>query len=777
MFSRSFRFLSTALIGLCIVLLLIGCGGGGGGTGGNSSLLTARGRVQLPPGSSLSLTTLQAFSAFGTSQVAADGTFALPEPSNSAAIVYLSDANGKLILLGYSSTSSGPGEISPRTTAQVLLFYALGAQTLPPDQYAQALTLIAADNATAQLAITVGSRIAANPTALSDGDSTLDSAVSAAATAILPAGGRSIDRAASSAVPISRASVVVKRSGRASGQLMIQPSGLQSGVEIIQNPNGSGIVASNNFRRLCQFFVYKTGTKDQNGVATNFPQVQLVGGTHDLPSVVKINGVIGTLADLINGKVAYGPINSSPVDLPLDPGTSETRYEIVVVGFSTRFDVPGVFNDPRYANQVGFLTGAYNDLAVDAFVRDFAGNILITAMFAPNDIKAILGDDTAVKALIIDIAKLVRSEAGVIDQLKAGKPLAAWNAFVLAVANSSGFRSLLLTAFSKLPTVQRLGSILNFDLGKVLKANTILKAVELVLTAGDIGEVVRGWNASKQAEVWSVNVVQPNVHLDPQTAIVTDNQSSVNLATRVVGEQAPALRFVWSTTGAQGHLVGRFNNTPLPTGPITEGEATYIADLLKLKNGRSDTVTVKVFRASDLNTPIGSATSTITGGASLNCGKPAPPILNFESLPPGGPGTFTVTLDRSDYSAGDILTATVQFVGGSTEGFAWGMSIQNGAPVGFGVGLLGTPLTLDGKPISGSGDGSGFSQSIQHPGSAETHVVTFRINRQFDENGVPITSCGLGRVNGRTAGPVLITELFSHDLNRHSIDTFFNAGP
>src|SRR5579871_1681533 len=783
MFSRSFRFLLPGLTVLCFVLLVIGCGGGGGGVGGESfSLRSVHGRVRLPQGSKLSLTTLQVVSAYETSPVASDGTFTVLEPSGSPAIVYLTDASGKIVLLGYSATAGGPGDVSAQTTAQVLLFYALGAQTLPPDQYAQALTLIAADNASTALAATLSSRVAANPTAISDGDPALDNAVSAAATAILPAGGRASDRDASSAKAMARTNVVVARSGRAGGfgQLIIQPSGLQSGVEILQNPNGTGIVASNNFRRHCQFFVFKTGTKDQNGNVTNFPLVQPVGGAHDLPSVVKINGVFGTLVDLINGKVAYAPKTSDPVDLPLDPGTSETHYEVVVVGFSTRFDVPGVFTDPRYVNQIAGLQSAYDDLALDAFVRDFVLNILATAVFAPNDIKSVLQDPSAVSSLTIDLTKLVKSAPGVVDSLKAGKPLDAWNAFVVAVANSSGLRKLIANSLSKLPTVVSLGkNIVNGDqiLEKLLNANTILKGFELALTAGDIGKLLHDWNASRAAEVWSVNVIQPRVRLDPQNSSVTVNNNIVQLTASVVGVQGPALRFVWSTTGKQGHLENANNSVPLPTGPIPDSQADYVADLLKLQNGQSDTVTVQAFLASDLNTPIGTAVATITVGQTLNCSKPPPPLLQYlPNVPPGGPGTFTVTLDKTDYHAGDIMTATLRIVAGNTDEFAWDIDIQVGGTEATGNRLPATLLTIDGKSFGGSNADTG-AQDLLHPGQAETHVLTFRIGTPVDPNGDATTACGLGSVNGLFQGPLISAQIFSHNSQQQNVTVFFNAGP
>src|SRR5579871_2611200 len=285
----------VALLTILVVMAVIGmqgCGGGsGGGSGGGAaSVITAQGRVQMPAGSKLAVTSLQVLSADGTTPVAANAGFTTPVRSTEPATLFLTDSAGNLIMIGYSSVNGGPGEISARTTAQALLFYATGAQTLPPDQYAQALSMIAASSAATQLTNTVAARIAADPTALSDGDSALVTAVTSAAATLSPPGSRAALQAAPTGTGgmVAHTRVAVVSTGRAdAGQLLIQPSGLQSGVEIIQNPNGTGIVASNNFRRHCQFFVYKTGTRNQNGVVTKFTLVQPVGGAHDLPSVVK----------------------------------------------------------------------------------------------------------------------------------------------------------------------------------------------------------------------------------------------------------------------------------------------------------------------------------------------------------------------------------------------------------------------------------------------------------------------------------------------------------
>ncbi|HEY8062518.1 MAG TPA: Ig-like domain-containing protein, partial [Gemmatimonadales bacterium] len=749
-----------------------------------ATLPLATGRVQLPAGSTLALTSLTVSSVDGTSPVAADGSYTVPERSASPAIVYLTDAAGNVVMLGFSSSGSGPGEISTTTTAQILLFYALGAENLPPDQYQQTFAMIAGSGTTAGLAAIVGGGIAGDPTAITTGNANIDAGVESAVNTLVPGGAgiRSSRPLAPAPPAISRTPITVARSrqGRQDvGQVLVQPSDPQSGVSILNNPTGDGIVAMNTFRRHCEFSIYKTGTTDLNGVVNDFTLVQPFGGAHDLPSVTKINGIFGTFTDLLNNKVAYAPVSSDAVSLPLDPDTKETRYEVVVVGYSNPLLQSAVLTDPRYAQQVATIQSTYDDLTLDAFVREFVLNFLVTATFAPNDVKSILGDPTAVSSLTIDLVKLVKSTPGILDQLKAGKPVDAFAALAVAIANSSGLRKQLLNSLADLPTIAQFGkNIANGDqiLGSLMKINTLLKGAELGLSAGDIARVIHDWGEAHEADVWSAKVEAPAVHLNPQQSTVSVENSISKLTVSVVGVDGSALRYIWSTTGHQGHLESANSPTPLGTGPIPDTQVAYVADLLNLIAGHADTVTVTVVLASDPSAVLGTATATVTGTIELNCGPLPPPRTSA----PIGIFAPTIAVNTTDYHAGDTLTATIHIPATGGEAFLWDVIVFNNDPAI--KPRIAEVLTVDGQPpalgsvreTNGSISVSGTPNS---QGTAETHVVAFRIKTPIGIDGNPEVECAAGStVGGSFGGPYVIGDVYVRDgFNNNWSITYFNA--
>ncbi len=748
---------------------------------GDVPLTLAAGRVQLPAGSTLSAASLTVESADGSAPVATDGSYAVPERSASPAIVYLTDASGGVVMLGFSGSAAGPGEISAGTTSEILIFYALGAESLPPDQYAQALATIAASDATANLATIVASSIASDPTAITAGSTNIDDGVRSAVSTLIPSGAALASGRAATPGPsrVSTTAITVTNAMQAQdvGQILVQPSDPQSGVSILNNPGGTGIVAMNTFRRHCELFLYKTGTTDTDGVVNNFTLVQPFGAAHDLPSVTKINGVFGTLVDLLNNKVAYAPTSSDTIGLPLDPNTKETRYEVVVVGYSNPLLPSAVLSDPRYAQQVAVIQSAYDDLTLDAFVREFLLNFLVTAAFAPNDVKSILGNPTAVSSVTIDLTKLVKSAPGVLDKLEAGKPVDAFSALAVAISNSSGLRKQLLNSLATLPTIAQVGKdIPNGDriLGSLTRINTLLKATELGLTAGDIAKVVHDWGESREADVWSAKVEAAVVRLEPQQSTVSVDNNISKLTVSVVGVNGPALRYVWSTTGHQGHLESANSPTLLGTGPVPDTQVAYVADLANLTAGHSDTVTVRAVLASDPTTVLGTATATVSATVDLACGPlPAP-------IPPTGPGAPTIAIGKADYHAGDTLTATIHIPAIGGGGSSWDVALANN---NANKAVIADILTVDGHPptlgsVVTHNGAIQVSGTLNAQGAAETHVLMFRMKTPIGLDGNPEVECAGGlTADSHIVGPWVAGEVFLHEGGGGNAFTFFNAGP
>jgi hypothetical protein len=251
----------------------------------------------------------------------------------------------------------------------------------------------------------------------------------------------------------------------------------------------------------------------------------------------------------------------------------------------------------------------------------------------------------------------------------------------------------------------------------------------------------------------------------------------VKLTASVVGVHGPDLRFVWSTSGTQGHLEAANSSAPLGTGPIPDTQVAYVADLLKLKQGQSDTVTVKAVLASDPNTSIGTATATVSTGTDLGCGplpKPRPPTGSFAP---------TIVVDKSNYRAGEIMTVTINIPAIPGGGNSWDVGIQNNDALKSRVVDV---LTLDGQTpppgsVASSSTDPGAIQvggNLNIQGAAETHVITFRVKTPLDRAGNPETQCAGGvTADGHIVGPYAVGEVFLHEGGGGNAFTFFNAGP
>ena len=340
----SFRFIPVLVIAGIVVMmfLVIGC-----------DVVPVTGTVQLPEGSKLALTDLRIVTCVGEAPVKAEGSFRARESGSSPALAFATDSTGKPTLLGFvSGETSGTGsEISAQSTAVALLFQALSAFTLPRDAWPQALTLLTADPSTATLAKVVAARLAANPYAISDNDTELLSALNSAVTAILGSTIAPALTASRTAACLKSFDVRVTSTAEETALVLVQPTDENSGVRVAPNAAGNGITITNSFRRHLWAYVYRTGWKtkddDENAAPHDItPWERVVPGTvvsGYIPAVNGFQGTIGTILDAVSGQVAYSPVTSDAIILPVSPAdANQTFYKVIVVGPSWK---SGGFND------------------------------------------------------------------------------------------------------------------------------------------------------------------------------------------------------------------------------------------------------------------------------------------------------------------------------------------------------------------------------------------------------------------------------------------------
>ncbi len=240
------------------------------------------GQVVLPPGSGLDLASLQVLGGQNTSGVTPEGEFNVFQPGGGPALVALMSMN-QPVLLGYVG---GPGGgVSAPSTANWLLFQAVGGYRLPPSAWSQALGLIHTSPEAQALAEVIGQCVATNPLALVQGEPAISNALWTAAGTLVKTNG--------SPMPPRRSRKDDPEDLQAGSFVIEGPyPEQQTGLRCEHNPEGVGLVLVNDYRRHLKYFVYRVGYEDAQGVVQELPAWEPVPGINDyLPGVNGVEGV------------------------------------------------------------------------------------------------------------------------------------------------------------------------------------------------------------------------------------------------------------------------------------------------------------------------------------------------------------------------------------------------------------------------------------------------------------------------------------------------------
>ncbi|CAN0395473.1 unnamed protein product, partial [Phaeothamnion confervicola] len=248
--------------------------------------------VVVPPGYPTPLSKLSISNSVDQSSVdAATGSTTLSLPSDTfPGLALVTDANQTVILMGFVSKTGGSSTVGTKDTAVALLFFGLGGFRLPALDQQPLIDAIAAQPATQQLADKLAQEMATNPTVLTDGSSTLDSALTSAVQtlAALPYTDPNLSRR-------SRNSARDRIVNGTVGQLQLQPTVPQSGTQLDISSNSAGsFLITNNYRRKTQTYLYETATVNADNTTT-----QVIPGQYFSVTSVDATQNLGSLFGII----------------------------------------------------------------------------------------------------------------------------------------------------------------------------------------------------------------------------------------------------------------------------------------------------------------------------------------------------------------------------------------------------------------------------------------------------------------------------------------------
>lgn len=584
--SHSFRVI---LFMACTFLIVVLFGCNGGGDSFNNAKLRTTGMVTLPAGSTLQLKDLQVKGALGVSAITDDGKFTVQEPDTGPALVGLFDKAGRLILFGYvDANSAGGGEINAKQTAMALLFQAIGGYLLPPNEWKKLLELIAAAPETETLAGVIATRVAANPTALLDGDAQIRDAVAAAVATLNPPLPEAVSKISSRnasgyVVSLGATNTVTK--------VAILNPGKQSGAEVQLNTDGSGIIIANGYRRHLIYYIYRTGYVDKDGNSHDVtPWVEL---THNyLTATSGVTSVVSAVTDYAAGIVAYGDTTTQPINLPLEPvDAKRTLYTVVVIGPGADMDLPPALQSASAALKAQWTSSAAKMMALEWFKEFFLPGFF--AFVPANGFAKQFELNEANVKFAQDIINMF-SQGG----LDVGTALAsndykgtAVNAFK-AIAGNESFRVALFTKIKDKMLSMGLTASADAVGNALTKVNVALSLVDKILTGGDIGAVATQLGMSSVYTYWNLAANKLEVEINPNAANATKVGTPINLTCQISGLSGALLNYHWATTGKYGHLEDDRNHSG-NAFDTTQGTVRYVPDTID--DGKTDQVTVEAF--------------------------------------------------------------------------------------------------------------------------------------------------------------------------------------
>ena len=180
-------------------------------------------------------------------------------------------------------------------------------------------------------------------------------------------------------------------------------------------------------------------------------------------------------------------------------------------------------------------------------------------------------------------------------------------------------------------------------LQRLSKAAVAVAAVDLAMTALDIGAVIKDLQASRSAEKWSATVTTSRVKITPSDPTVNRTSTGVILKASVNG--APDGKFVyrWKTTRQHGNIFAINNDQEGPTYDTTDDTTQYIVNVTLLIDGVLDTVEVEVFDDDGSGTikpgqvAVGKGSVTVNGQTTTDGSFTTLPESRLESEFRGGP--------------------------------------------------------------------------------------------------------------------------------------------
>ncbi len=621
---RSARFFCSAAV-LIIAISFSGCGGGGGGGGSADSTTgtggetqpgiqytpaSVPGTVHLPDGAAYGPDTLQVLTARGVSPVAQDGSFEALGLQEGPVLIIAETSEGTPLLFGWTGDDRG---LSVRTTAEVLVFYAAGLFSLPPETLDTVLQALKATTEIDSLAGVIATEIAANPEAFAGKNEAIAKALkdllaafAADKTAAPGSAGTGSEQSGLAVNMLSQAVPAIDAASQGGGLLgdlinavLVNPADEQSGLTANIATGINMFEIANRFIRPAYGYLEQTGYRN----ASDQQEVQEYKDIREfeIQSVKGFSGVVGTLWDLISGQQqAFAQVTTGPFELPMAGGADKTHFRLTIVGPGTGAGQP--MNDKQ--------TEKYKELCADYVVTQLVIPILANVLvpYSPlsqKQLTTLLTADNVLQDFLGVINSTVPELWTAIENHDLN---AAMTAVMNAIATSNEFRQALVNVVLKTLDQQVFASastMASHMFSAITAVDALGTIVSSILTTGNV-------YLAYPCDVWTLDATTPKVKLLPlEQDVATDDYCWFEAGVPDLSGTLPAgtvLHYIWSTSGSFGQLVNPDGGGQAASFETTYSKVSYLAG----KNEGTDTISVEaVLVQGTARESLGTATASV----------------------------------------------------------------------------------------------------------------------------------------------------------------------
>jgi hypothetical protein len=224
---------------LCLIVILVGCGQPPEppppAPEGPLGLQAVGVKATLPTGVNLDLSTLELQTGSGSSKLSSTGETQSQSLEGSVSLAFLRSANGKMLLAGWVSPNKT--QISVRSTAEVLVYFQLGAYFSTSDVRQQLIAALSSSTALTPLEQAIATNLQLHPDGLDLNDPAISSALQQVRGVL--------------SASLSKFANLLKPRG-----LSVKPDAPKSGI-LVKKADANQIVLENAYRRRAVAFIDK----------------------------------------------------------------------------------------------------------------------------------------------------------------------------------------------------------------------------------------------------------------------------------------------------------------------------------------------------------------------------------------------------------------------------------------------------------------------------------------------------------------------------------------